>query len=165
MNLDKEKMIEEEKEKLQARNFRKFGLDLNVFVTIVTAISVLGFVIFTILKPNLSADFFGEINGFLNQNFSWLFIGTVNAALAFLIYLGFSRYGKIRLGGYQAKAAFSDFSWYAMMFSAGVGIGLFFYGVAEPIEFLNLPEALNSGSIYDNFKVTYMHLGFHAWAI
>ena len=63
MNLDKEKMIEEEKEKLQARNFRKFGLDLNVFVTIVTAISVLGFVIFTILKPNLSADFFGEING------------------------------------------------------------------------------------------------------
>lgn len=165
MNLDKEKMIEEEKEKLRARNFRKFGLDLNIFVTIVTAISVLGFVVFTILKPNVSADFFGEINSFLNRNFSWLFIGTVNAALAFLIYLGFSRYGKIRLGGYKAKAAFNDFSWYAMMFSAGVGIGLFFYGVAEPIEFLNLPEALSSGSIYDNFKVTYMHWGFHAWAI
>lgn len=166
MDLDKkEEIIEEEKEKLRARNFKKFGLDLNIFVTIVTAISVLGFVIFTIAKPSVSANFFGEVNAFLNENFSWLFIGTVNAALFFLIYLGFSRYGKIRLGGYKEKAAFSDFSWYAMMFSAGVGIGLFFYGVAEPIEFLNLPQGLTNGSNFDNFKVTFMHWGFHAWAI
>ncbi|MDN6699495.1 MAG: BCCT family transporter, partial [Staphylococcus equorum] len=116
-------------------------------------------------RPNVSAEFFGGINDFLNRNFSWLFVGTVNAALIFLVYLGFSRYGKIRLGGYKAKPAFSNFSWYAMMFSAGVGIGLFFYGVAEPIEFLNLPQALSTGSAFDNFKVTFMHWGFHAWAI
>lgn len=160
-----EKILEKEQEKLRARNFTKFGLDLNIFVTVVTAILVLAFVIFTIAQPTISSNFFGSINEFLNQNFSWLFIGTVNAALIFLIYLGISRYGEIRLGGYTAKPDFSNFSWYAMMFSAGVGIGIFFYGVAEPIEFLNLPSALNSGSSFDNFKVMYMHWGFHAWAI
>lgn len=169
MNLEKEeaqeKILEKEQEKLRARNFTKFGLDLNIFVTVVTAILVLGFVIFTISQPTVSSSFFGGINEFLNKNFSWLFIGTVNAALIFLVYIGFSRYGKIRLGGYTAKPDFSDFSWYAMMFSAGVGIEIFFYGVAEPIEFLNLPATLNSGSSFDNFKVMFMHWGFHAWAI
>ncbi|MDN6162017.1 MAG: BCCT family transporter, partial [Atopostipes sp.] len=164
MKLNKEE-VESGQEKLRARNFTKFGLDLNVFVSVVTAILVLGFVVFTIMQPNVAANFFGNINSFLNQNFSWLFIGTVNAAFIFLVYLGFSRYGKIRLGGYQAKPAFSNFSWYAMMFSAGVGIGIFFYGVAEPIEFLNLPEALTSGSSFDNFKVMFTHYGFYPWGI
>ncbi len=157
--------IEEGQERLRARNFTKFGLDMNIFVSIVTAILVLTFVMLTILRPVIAADFFEGINSFLNQNFSWLFVLTVNAALVFLIYLGLSRYGKIRLGGYTAKPEYKDIAWYAMMFSAGVGIGIFFYGVAEPIEHLNIPLALESASNFDNFKVMFLHWGLHAWAI
>lgn len=167
MDLEKEQdqQIEIGQEKLRARNFTKFGLDMNIFVSIVTAVLVLTFVIFTIAQPVVSANFFEGINASLNQNFGWLFIFTVNAALITLVYLGFSRYGKIRLGGYTAKPAYNDLSWFAMMFSAGVGIGIFFYGVAEPIEHLNIPQALESASAFDNFKIMFLHWGLHAWAI
>ncbi len=169
MNLEKEQQQEEEikkkQEKLRARNFKKFGLDMNIFVSVVTAVLVLAFVIFTIAQPTLAADFFQGINVSLNENFNWLFVLTVNAALLFLVYLGFSRYGRIRLGGYTAKPEYSDLSWYAMMFSAGVGIGIFFYGVAEPIAHLNIPLALESGSSFDNFKVMFLNYAIHPWGV
>jgi choline/carnitine/betaine transport len=83
----------------------------------------------------------------------------------YLVFLGFSKYGKIRLGGYTAKPSFSDTAWYSMMFSAGIGIGIFFYGVAEPIYHLSIPTALDSPSNFDNFKVMFLNWGAHAWAI
>ncbi len=83
----------------------------------------------------------------------------------FLIFMGFSKFGKIRLGGYTSKPEYSTVSWYAMMFSAGIGIGIFFYGVAEPIYHLDIPNALQSGSAFDSFKVMYLHWGAHAWAV
>lgn len=140
-----------EREKLYARNFKRFGLDMNVFVSVVTALLVLAFSIFTIVKPNVSAEFFGNVNAGLNRNFNWLYVLTINASLIFLLFIGFSKFGNIKLGGYTAKPEFSDLSWFAMMFSAGVGIGIFFYGVAEPIYHLNIPTALQSGSAFDNF--------------
>lgn len=69
------------------------------------------------------------------------------------------------MGGYTAKPEFKDVSWFAMMFSAGIGIGIFFYGVAEPLYHLRIPSGLQSGSAFDNFKVMYLHYGVHAWAI
>ena len=154
-----------ERTKLYSRNFTKFGLDMNVFVSVVTALLVLGFSIFTIVKPNLSAEFFANTNAAINKNFNWLYVITINASLIFMLFIGFSKFGNIRLGGYTAKPEFSDLSWFAMMFSAGVGIGIFFYGIAEPIYHLNIPEALQSGSAFDSFKIMYLHWGFHAWAI
>lgn len=138
---------------------------MNIFVSVVTAILVITFIVFTITKPIVSAKFFGEINTFLNINFNWLYVLTINASLAFILFLGFSKFGKIRLGGYTAKPEYSDIAWYAMMFSAGVGIGIFFYGVAEPIYHLNIPTALQSSSNFDNFKVMFLNWGAHAWAI
>lgn len=152
-------------EKLYSRNFTKFGLDLNVFVSVVTAILVLGFVIFTIARPTTAANFFSNINASLNEHFNWLYIGTVNAILLFFIYMGFSKFGKIRLGGYTAKPEFQDLAWFSMMFSAGIGIGIFFYGVAEPIYHLHGPNALLKETNFGNFKIMYLHWGFHAWAI
>ena len=69
------------------------------------------------------------------------------------------------MGGHTAKPEFKDTSWFAMMFSAGIGIGIFFYGVAEPIYHLEIPNGLQSNSVFDNFKVMYLHYGLHAWAI
>lgn len=138
---------------------------MNVFVSVVSALLVLGFSVFTIVKPNVSAEFFANTNAAINQNFNWLYVITINAALAFMLFIGFSKFGNIRLGGYTTKPEFSDLSWFAMMFSAGVGIGIFFYGIAEPIYHLNIPEALQSDSAFDSFKIMYLHWGFHAWAI
>lgn len=157
--------VEEGNERLYSRNFTKFGLDLNIFVTVVTAILVIGFVLFTLSAPTTAASFFQNINGFLNEQFNWLYIATVNAALLFLLYLGLSKFGRIRLGGYIAKPEFSDIAWFSMMFSAGIGIGIFFYGVAEPIYHLNAPDILLGDSGFGNFKIMYLHWGFHAWAI
>ena len=90
--------IEKEQEKLHSRNFKKFGLDMNIFVSIVTTVLVLAFITFTVSKPEVSSNFFSKINIFLNVNFNWFFVITINAALMFLIFLGFSKYGNIKLG-------------------------------------------------------------------
>ncbi len=151
--------------KLFDRNFVKWGFDMNLFVSLVSAVLVLFFIGFTLLRPNFAAETFGSINAFLNLKFNWLFVGTVNASLVFLIVIGLSKLGKIRLGGFNAKPEYSTFSWYAMLFSAGIGIGIFFYGVAEPIYHLSIPDALKSSSTVDNFKIMYLHWGAHAWSL
>lgn len=150
---------------LYSRNFKKWGFDMNLFVSIVSAILVLGFIIFTIAKPTLSAETFSGINNSLNKNFNWLYVLTINLSFIFLLVVGISKLGRIRLGGFNAKPEYSNFSWYAMLFSAGIGIGIFFYGVAEPIYHLDIPQELQSGSTYDNFKMMFMHWGAHAWAL
>jgi len=152
------------RKELHSKNFTKWGLDMNLTVSLVSALLVLGFIVFTITMPDKSSETFGNVNDFLNNNFAWLYVLTMNSAFIFLVWLGFSKFGKIRLGGFKAKPEYSNFSWYAMLFSAGTGIGIFFYGVAEPIYHLNVPEGLSSGSPFDNFKIMYMQWGVHAWA-
>ncbi|MTI67011.1 MAG: BCCT family transporter [Firmicutes bacterium] len=157
--------IENLSKKLYSRNFTKFGFDMNLFVSLVSAVFVLGFIIFTITMPDKSAKIFSDINDLLNENFNWLYVLTINSAFIFLLLIGLSKFGKIRLGGFKAKPEYSNFAWYAMLFSAGIGIGIFFYGVAEPIYHMDIPKGLTTGSQFDNFKVMYMHWGVHAWAV
>lgn len=152
-------------EKLYSRNFTKFGLDMNIFVSVVAALLVLTFVIFTIARPTISAESFASANAFLNENLNWFYVLTINGALIFLLVLGISKFGKIRLGGFNAKPEYTGLAWYSMMFSAGIGIGIFFYGVASPIYHRAIPQGLVTGSPFDNFKVMYLHWGAHAWAV
>lgn len=150
---------------LQAKNFVKWGFDMNLFVSLVSAVLVLGFIIFVLLQPDLAVETFNNINGMLNEKFNWLFILTVNGSVIFLLIMGTSKFGRIKLGGFKSKPEYSNFAWYAMLFSAGIGIAIFFYGVAEPIYHLYLPEALLAGSKFDNFKIMYLHWGAHAWSL
>ena len=151
--------------KLHDRNFVKWGFDMNLFVSLVSALLVIGFIVFTLIQPEVASATFNNINTILNQQFGWLFVLTINLSFVFLVVIGLSKLGKIRLGGFHAKPEFSNFSWYAMLFSAGIGIGIFFYGVAEPIYHLNIPSALQSGSAVDNFKIMFLHWGAHAWSL
>lgn len=151
--------------KLHDKNFVKWGFDMNLFVSIVSAVLVIGFILFILIKPELASSTFKNVNSILNQRFGWLFVLTINLSFVFLIIIGLSKLGKIRLGGFQARPEFSNFSWYAMLFSAGIGIGIFFYGVAEPIYHLSIPSALQSGSMVDNFKIMFLHWGAHAWSL
>lgn len=163
--LEEIRQREELSKKLYGRNFVKYGFDMNLFVSIASAVLVLGFILFVLLRQEYAAEIFHNINSGINERFNWLYVLTVNLSVVFLLVMGLSRLGKIRLGGFNAKPEFSNFSWYSMLFSAGIGIGIFFYGVAEPIYHLTLPEALQAGSDFDNFKVMYLHWGAHAWAL
>src|SRR6056297_3697594 len=99
---------------------------------------------------------------------SWLFVAGVNIFIGFALYFAFSKFGNIRLGGEEAKPEFSTAAWFAMLFSAGIGIGLMFFAVAEPMWHLLYPPHSEAGSIgatRDAMGITFLHWGLHAWAI
>lgn len=105
----------------------------------------------------------------LISKFGWFYLLSVSAFLFFCIYLLFSPYRNIKLGSDHSKPEFSTFSWIAMLFSAGMAIGLIFWGVAEPLShFINPPHSLaNPGSkeaIVLSLRYSFFHWGLHAWA-
>lgn len=134
-------------------------------MSLATAAFTLAFIIYTLAEPDNAAAFFAEANSYFNMHFNWLYIFTVNAILIAAIWLGVSKYGRIRLGSEDARPEFDDITWYAMMFSAGIGIGISFYSAAEPLYHMEIPTALQSSSAFDNFKSMYLNWGIHAWAI
>ena len=91
------------------------------------------------LRTAWSAVFDAVLFSYLIPNFGWVFILSSFGFLAFSVYLAASRYGRIRLGGDDERPEFSTVSWVAMMFSAGMGIGLMFFGVAEPMSHMGTP--------------------------
>ncbi len=99
---------------------------------------------------------------------SWLFVAGVNIFIGFSLYFAFSKFGNIRLGGQDAEPDFSNMAWFAMLFSAGMGIGLMFFAVAEPMWHLLYPPHAEEGTIAatrDAMGVTFLHWGLHAWAV
>ncbi|MFA8451436.1 MAG: BCCT family transporter [Bacteroidales bacterium] len=112
---------------------------------------------------------FAKAHTSVANNTGWLFILCINCLLVFIVYLGFSKYGKIRIGGKNAKPEFNTTSWLSMLFSAGIGIGLLFYGVAEPILHFNKnPFSAGSANIEtakSAINITFLHWGIHGWAI
>ena len=95
-----------------------------------------------------SAALFAQTQLLLSEYLGWFIILVANGFLIFTIYLTFTRYSEIRLGGANAVPAYTYTNWIAMLFSAGLGIGLLFYGVAEPIGNLNdYPEMMSWRSI------------------
>lgn len=104
----------------------------------------------------------------ITENLGWFFILAANVILIFCLYLAFSKYGDIRLGGEGAKPEFSNTSWFAMLFSAGMGIGIMFFSVAEPVSHFAEPpqETLNDpAKAIQAMKFTSLHWGLHAWGI
>ena len=125
----------------------------------------------TIVFNNLkqSSIIFSSMQLAISEYLGWFIILTANGFLLFSIYLLFTKYKKIRLGGINAKPAYTYTNWIAMLFSAGLGIGLLFYGVAEPIGNLNdYPEMLDNDISYNAGKalsLTNLHWGLHGWAV
>jgi len=144
----------------------RFDVHPQVFFT--SAAIILGFVVFTIFFHQKVGDFFGPLQAAISSNAGWFFIWTMNIILFFALYLMFSRYGDIRLGGEDAEPDFSTMSWFAMLFSAGMGIGLLFYGVAEPMFHFGaspFPAAGPTEAARTAMAITFLHWGFHPWAV
>ena len=126
------------------------------------------FIFLTLWIGEPMEQIFLSIKDFITDKTGWLFILTVNLFILFCIYVGFSKYGKIRLGGNDAKPEFSTSAWFAMLFSAGMGIGLLFWGVAEPVShYANSPTSENysTEAAQSAMNLTFLHWGLHAWAI
>jgi len=125
------------------------------------------FIVFNNLET--SSIFFSSTQLAISEYLGWFIILTANGFLLFSISLVFSRFKDIRLGGFDAQPAYTYVNWIAMLFSAGLGIGLLFYGVAEPIGNLNdYPEMLENDISYNAGKalsLTNLHWGLHGWAV
>ena len=142
---------------------------------------VIVFVVFTALNVEFANSIYSAIRGWIEATLNWYYISAVTVMLFVCFYLMFSRFGSIRLGDDDSRPEFSNFSWFAMLFSAGVGIGLLFFGIAEPMFYFdntqpwgypNNPFADHAGvtamsvdrAVYA-MRVTYFHWGFHGWAV
>lgn len=105
----------------------------------------------------------------LKQNFSWLYLGVVLFFVLFSVVVAFSKFGKIRLGADDERPEYSMVSWFAMLFAAGMGIGLVFWGVAEPLSHYVSPdkgiEPCSAESAAFAIRSCFMHWGFHPWGI
>ena len=142
---------------------------------------IIVFVVFTVLNVDFANGIYSAVRGWIESTLSWYYISVALVLLFVCFYLMFSRFGSIRLGDDDSRPEFKNFSWFAMLFSAGVGIGILFFGVAEPIFYFdnsggfgypNNPHADADGitemtmqrAVYA-MRVTYFHWGFHGWAI
>ena len=126
-------------------------------------------VILAIIIPDTFNKFSQVIKDKVANNFGWGYLLLVTSILIICFYLAVSPLGQIRLGEPNSKPTFSTISWVAMMFSAGMGIGLVFYGAAEPLSHfaISTPEApvQSQEALADAFRYTFFHWGIHAWAV
>lgn len=148
-------------------NLKRF-VDVHPAVFIPSSIIIVTFIAITLIVGEPMEEIFLTVQETISQNAGWLFILVVNFFLFFMIYLAFSKYGEIRLGGQEAVPEFKRSAWFAMLFSAGMGIGILFWSVAEPVfHFLEPPmsEAKSVAASEESMNFSFLHWGLHAWGI
>ncbi|HLS29618.1 MAG TPA: BCCT family transporter, partial [Flavobacteriaceae bacterium] len=144
-----------------------WGLQVNppVFF-IATAIIILS-VALTLIFHDRAEGVFINLQELVASNADWFFIICLNIFIIFLFYLALSKFGQMRIGGPKAKPEFKTTSWFAMLFSAGMGISLLFFGVGEPIlHFSNPPNGVanESEAAIQAMNFTFLHYGLQGWA-
>ncbi|WP_314214343.1 BCCT family transporter [Pseudarthrobacter equi] len=127
------------------------------------------FVLFATIFPGAATDLFGSVQTNVIKWFGWYYVAAVALFVVFALWIGISRYGDIKLGKDEDEPEFSMMSWFALLFAAGMGIGLVFFGVAEPLSHFSSPRPGVEGTptvlAQQALTQTYLHWGLHAWAI
>ncbi len=144
-------------------NGRKIS-NVFTFSAIVVGIIVALGAIFPTQFGGITAD----ISAWISKYFGWYYMIITILMVFFCVFIIFSPIGKLKLGKPQDKPEFNTISWFAMLFSAGMGIGLVFYGAAEPMShFISPPTASpeSKAAMTESMRSTFLHWGFHAWAI
>ena len=153
-------------------NIRMLGMDVHNPVFFGSAILIILFVVGTLIAPTQASLILGGARSWTLEYAHWFFSASIGAILIFCVLLAILPVGRIRIGGTSAKPEFSTPSWLAMLFSAGVGIGLMFWGAAEPLAYYTgwsgtpldvaagTPEARRLA-----MSATIFHWGFHPWAV
>ena len=114
-------------------NVGPFGLDIHNRVFAISGLAVVAFVALTLMFQNQVEPLFSGLRGWLTGNLDWFFIGAGNIFVLVCLGLVVSPLGRVRLGGTEAKPDYSYLGWFSMLFAAGMGIGLMFFGVSEPL--------------------------------
>ncbi len=163
-----------------------FGLDIHNPVFAISGLTIVAFVFLTLAFQDSVGPLFGTMRGWLTSTFDWFFLGAANIFVLLCLFLIVSPYGKVRIGGKDATPDYSYSGWFAMLFAAGMGIGLMFYGVSEPIS--HYSSSMGGISVGDNgartdwaplgaaagnsaeaerlgMAATIFHWGLHPWAI
>jgi choline/glycine/proline betaine transport protein len=146
--------------------FKPFLINPPVFFGALVIIAI--FLGIGIFLPSQAEAIFGGLQQRILSGFGWLYLLAVGIILTAMLLLCFSRYGDLKLGPDDSTPDFSFISWVAMLFAAGMGIGLMFYGVGEPMTHYLAPPSAQPGSVAavrEAMSVTFLHWGIHAWAI
>ncbi len=153
------------------QNIKKWGFDIQPHVSFISAIIVVLFISLTLLYHNRASNTFNSIQDTIANAGGWFLILVVNIYLGVMFFLAFSRLGNIRLGGKDAKPDYSTFSWFSMLLAAGMGIGLMFWSVGEPIKHFGTPPTFHGiipetpQAAREAMTFTFYHWGLHAWGI
>ncbi|GGO83531.1 BCCT family transporter [Marinobacterium nitratireducens] len=159
-----------------------FDLDIHNPVFLVSGLTIVAFVFLTLAFQDSVGPMFNDMRGWLTSTFDWFFLGAANVFVVLCLVLVVSPLGKVRLGGTDATPDYSYAGWFAMLFAAGMGIGLMFYGVSEPISHFSSSFAEGAGSpdswaplsgaagdtegaIRLGMAATIFHWALHPWAI
>ncbi len=151
-------------------NIRVLGLDIHNPVFLISGVTIVAFVIGVLMFQDGAAEAFGALRPWLTSTFDWVFMGAANIFVLFCLLLIVLPVGKVRLGGKDAKPDYSYAGWFAMLFAAGMGIGLMFFGVLEPVyHFQNPPLGVSAEDTEAaramGMAATIFHWGLHPWAI
>jgi len=162
-----------------------FGLDIHNPVFLISGLSIIAFVFYALVLPEQAESFFGWLRPAITSTFDGFFLTAANIFVLFCVFLIFSRFGSVRLGGADATPDYSYIGWFAMLFAAGMGIGLMFYGVSEPMSHFSsslggiteeggartdwAPLGAAAGNEAEAIRLgmaaTVFHWGLHPWAI
>lgn len=137
-------------------------------VFIFSSIIVFAIVLVGVLIPKQFGGITSSITAWITSTLGWYYLILTTVIVFFCVFLIFSPIGKLKLGRPNDKPEFNTVSWFAMLFSAGMGIGLVFYGAAEPIaHFASPPNAdpKSTEAFTESLRSTFFHWGFHAWAV
>lgn len=146
--------------------FQRFIINPPVFYGAILVIGL--FLVVGVLFPSSAAEFFGTLQSSILNSFGWLYLLAVGIFVVSVLLLSFGRYGRLRLGPDESTPDFKFISWIAMLFAAGMGIGLMFYAVGEPMTHYMAPPTADPRSVQavrEAMSVTFFHWGIHAWAI
>jgi len=153
-------------------NIKKWGFDAHPVVAPVSGGLIILFIAVTLIFQESASEVFDTTKDLIAKLAGWFYIFSTNVYLGVVIFFGLSKFGNIRLGGPGTKPEFSTFAWFSMLFSAGMGIGLMFWSVAEPIyhlgdvsPFWGDVEPGSAAAAKAAMGTTFFHWGFHAWGI
>jgi len=158
-----------------------FGFDVHNPVFLISGLTIVAFVFYALALPEQASSFFGWLRPALTSNFDWFFLWSANIFVVFCLALIVSPWGSVRIGGPDAQPDYGYVGWFAMLFAAGMGIGLMFFGVLEPVYHMAISQPLGVPSpiaedgtlIPENVEAakqmglaaTIYHWGLHPWAI
>ena len=164
------------------RQIGPFGFDIHNPVFVISGVTIIAVVLFALLLPTQAGAFFGWLRPTLTSTFDWFFLSAANIFVLVALGIMISPLGKVRIGGTDAKPDYSYAGWFAMLFAAGMGIGLMFFGVSEPISHFNSSLAEGAGAPDSwaplagaagdaaeaqrlGMAATIFHWALHPWAI